>query len=299
MKRYLIILVIIICTVMSIRSYFDHKGLAHVWSRENYWLKKANPFKNYDTVVIGDSRIYQSMNPDLLLNENDLALNFGFSSISFTKHYLDSVDKIIKDGGIIFIGLTAESLTTYEGDKSLLNYQKKGPLIIHQTLRWIRLHWPNIELQRWIKWRQVPLFQNRPLVTTEIYHDNGWLESNLPEEENVQSMVNHYRELSQRFKIDSTILQDIDSRIKQWNKRNIKIFVFWTCFEEKVCLEEAPLLTTELRSKIEHDFSSAGATWLDLSGRKFKTFDGDHLTGPEAVRFSLYINEKIKTLKSL
>lgn len=271
---------------------FQGEGLNYLWQKENFWLHKANTSETFDLLVLGDSRLFSAVNPEILKQSPDeKVLNFAFPSISYTEHYLQQADTKLTQKGRVFIGLTAEALTNFEDDQSLQNYEKSGPLFIYQLMKWIRVYWPVIHLETLMLRGKVPLFQKPPRAGFDFFHPNGWIETRLDPMQDYGSMVANYRTLFQKYQIQESIIQNLEKQTLQWNQKGIKVYIFWVCFEEAVCKEEAVLLGNGMKEKIDQRLEAAGANLLLLNENKFATFDGDHLTGKEAIRFSEYLNQ--------
>jgi hypothetical protein len=293
MMKYSLLLLGLCSLVLAARFYIDYDGLKDKWAQENFWLKKANTQDKFSLIVLGDSRSYYGVNPSVL---GKSSLSFSFSSISFTQHYLEAAEKITQDQATILIGLTAEALTGFQEDEGLTSYEKSGPLIFHQTLKWIRLYWPQIELQKLFKWGQLPLFQHRPQKGFDIFHPDGWVESRKTTQDDFGPMIRHYRELSQNYKISDSLIQGLSQKVGLWVKQGKKVSFFWLCFETQVCEAETPLLPLKRKAAISADLISNGAKLLEISGR-FKTFDGDHLMASDALIYSEKISKELNQNK--
>jgi hypothetical protein len=290
MKRYVLLFILLVSSVLGMRIAFQGEGLHYVWKRENFWLNKANTHETFDLLVLGDSRLFSAVNPEILKKTtDDKVLNFAFSSISFTEHYLLKADEVLAPKGRVFIGLTAEALTHFEGDQGLSSYEKSGPLFIHQLMKWIRVYWPVINLETLISRGKIPIIQMPPRSGSDFFHTNGWIETKMEATKDYSSMVSSYRGLFQKHKIQESILVNLEKQISAWNKKGVTVYTFWVCFEAAVCQEEEILLGNGNRENINQRLQIAGAKFIPMNDSKYSTFDGDHLIGSEAIRFSEYL----------
>lgn len=290
MKRYVFLFLLLVSSVLGMRIAFQNEGLNYLWQKENFWLLKANTHETFELVILGDSRLFSAVNPDLLKQApSEKTLNFAFPSISFTEHYLQKADEIVAPQGRVFIGLTAEAFTNFEADQSLRSYEKAGPLFIHQLIKRIRTYWPVINLEILISRGKIPLFEQPLQAGFDTFHTNGWIETKREITLDYGSMITSYHGLFQQHQIKESIIQNLENQTREWTKKGIKVYTFWVCFEEAVCKEEEVVLGNGAKEKINQRLNVAGAKLISMDNTKFATFDGDHLTGNEAIRFSEYL----------
>jgi hypothetical protein len=283
----------LVISIFTIRLSLQWKGLNYQWEKESFWLRKTNSQSLNHILVLGDSRIFYAINPDILKkNHHDISLNFAFPSISFTKRYLHAASTLISEKGHVFIGLTPESLTNFETDQGMTSYQKNRPLLIELGMKWLRIVWPGIDLSLLLKRGKVPLFQNPLKEGLETFHSNGWVENKSPISTDNGSMAASYHHLFKQFKIDEEIVINLEQQVKNWTKQGIKVTAFWACFDETVCKEEELPLGNGVKESINKRLEDSGAKMIAMPKETFHTFDGDHLIGSEAERFT-------KSLKQL
>lgn len=292
MKRYVFIIIFIVLAVSGLRVTLA-PDLHRKWKQENFWLKKANLQEKYDLLILGDSRALYAINPDTLLL-NHRGYNYAFRSMSLTRRYLQKSRSLLNEKAHVILPLTPESLTRFESDKGLFDFVVKGPLLIHQGLKLVRTYWPQINLQQAILQKGISKNYLFPTARADQYHNNGWIEGT-PENYGNESLLHHYKFLAQRYKIDQKMVEELVHELGRWSSSGIKVSFLWVCFDQKICEEEKKLMPEELKKSINKKLSSRGAHYLEMPG-EFYSFDGDHLTGPEALRFSAQLAQKLKDL---
>jgi hypothetical protein len=128
-----------------------------------------------------------------------------------------------------------------------------------------------------------------PRAGTDVFHANGWIETQLEATQDFRNMVGSYQGLFQKHKIQESILLNLEKKIAVWKKKGVTVYIFWACFEAAVCQEEEVLLGGGVRETINQRLQVAGAKFIPMNESKYSTFDGDHLIGSEAIRFSEYL----------
>ena len=290
--KYIGVIVCIFTIILATHGAYEGRTLVQKWKKADFWLMKANTEETFNILVLGDSRIFFGVNPDILReNKNQKALNFAFPTISFTKHYLDQAGKLLAPNAHVYIGLTAQAFTNFNTDSGLTSFEKRGPLYMNRLMGWLRIYWPTINLELLIQRGQIPLFTNQRQSDLDIYHSNGWIESPQLPTSDGQEMAMSYRELFKKHTIKKEIVKNLNAEIMNWHKRGMKVTVFWTCFNKKVCEEEAIVLSEGVKESIDKSLVESGAEIIQTSPEKFSTFDGDHLIGSEAIRFSSQIRK--------
>jgi hypothetical protein len=82
--------------------------------RESFWAHKVDAAPVYDVVLVGDSRIYRGIDPEIIEQENAHAIrcfNYGFSSAGLDHYLLEKACSLFDPSGkkILVIGVSANS----------------------------------------------------------------------------------------------------------------------------------------------------------------------------------------------
>jgi hypothetical protein len=102
-----------------------------------------------------------------------------------------------------------------------------------------------------------------------------------------------YHSLFQRHKVQEKILKNLEHQAKLWAKKGVTVYAFWICFEKLVCSEEDLVLGNGVKENINLRLANSGVKILPYTDKRFLTFDGDHLTGKEARRYSELLKSQI------
>lgn len=250
---------------------------------ESFFIKKLVQPSEYDLVVVGSSRAYRGISPRMIEKEvgGIKAYNFAFSALHLTPKVLDDASKLLKPDGKKILLLEVDASTTREpgpdGYTDLLTlnrFEQMNAIIFGTHLARFR-PWPLRYIQKpsddgfvWSDYtkRNVDRFAKR---TPDVYHM-----FDRTQVANAASWIRSAR--SKGYIVLATAVPTSEAI----NQRDIDI----TGFDADFC-------KTEMKK--------AGAIWLDVHG-KYETYDGLHLAGDDALRFSTALGiEAAKALSSL
>jgi hypothetical protein len=125
-----------------------------------------------------------------------------------------------------------------------------------------------------------------------IYHDNGWVESQKIPADTMEAMP-YYIDDFKLHKTNYQLVDDMCNQIRIWKSNGVKVFAF----RPPAAL---PLFSLENsvgeyhEQLIKEKIISAGGCWINVNPAMYKTYDGSHLPKEEACKLSRYIALKIK-----
>lgn len=276
--RVLVILVLAVTALQFTRIDL----LRFELSREHFWLHKARTEKTYEVVAVGDSRVLYSFCPRPF---DKTVLNYAFLSQTLTKDYLQAALKRLDPKGMLFIGLSPQGLSDYQLQEHWDKIQAKGPWP-YEALKKILEGPPLHEVFR----GKSHFFSKK--VSSEVHHPSGWIESF--EESRGGDMRTSYRENFKRFPVRMERLNELTPLLKSFVEQGGQVYVFHAPTEKELYeLEIQNNLSGYDALKAREWVHSIGAQWLDIDPRGFQTFDGDHLNGQEACRFTKELKDSI------
>lgn len=263
--------------IIILLGLFRSQNLVRNYEKDLSWHRKVYNKDKYQTLFLGDSRVYHAINPDLFEN----AYNFAFSANSFTPFYLNlAKERLIKKGQRkIYLGITPESLSIYEGNKEIEKYLKHKLSLISLWNVFKRNIFTSLDLISFLKKGTFKeLNSNSPEVYNTIYHQNGWWEVSAEIKES-EAMARNYENSLKRFPPDRALIQELLTTIKDWKKEGIDVYGFYLPTSPMVAKAEKRALSKIFSfTDFIEDFNNSGGHWLNLDlNIENPTFDGDHL----------------------
>lgn len=268
------------------------QSLVRNYGKDLSWHRKVFDNGSYQTLFLGDSRVYHAINPELFTN----AYNFAFSANSYSSFYLGLAKERLKKKGQrkIYLGITPESLSLYEGNKEIDKYLKhKLPVIsLWNVIK--RNIFTSLDLISFLKtgtFREL----NSPFLegNTTIYNDNGWWEVSAEVKES-EAMARNYEQRLLKFPPDSGLINQLLKTVTDWKKEGIDVYGFYLPTSPMVAKAEKKALEkvfsfTQFREAFKH----SGGQWLDIDLEvENPTFDGDHLNK----NFAYFFTKKLYQL---
>lgn len=271
------------------------KGLTPLTSA--FWMAKTHTKKQFDVVLIGDSRLYRGIAPSVMQATlgNMTVFNFGFSSAGMSAVLLKGGEHKLNPNGkrIIILSLTPYSLTAsaalneqykeYNADMDW-PYQIPGlsVLLFPNETSWVVNHLLGFKMKEYY---QIP-------------HEDGWVESDNPSE-SVDSALHEYKQRFLKEKISPELFNYLLQQVHEWHDQGYTVFAFRPPASEKMEQLENSLSGYD-EVTIKHDFTDAGGIWIDIPDRYiYQTYDGSHLKSSSAKLLSAYIGQSVKNRISL
>jgi hypothetical protein len=263
----------------------DRVGIDHTY----LFLKKTHSPKQYDVIIAGDSRAYCSLSPAVMRQElrtEASILNFGFEANGYTEVYMKGIDHKLKKADpsatvvLAFTPMTLVPSTAYwNGYESCL--EKTGwPLYRDMYMpRMLRFFDP-------YEWRYVyrKVMGEVPVRMIWRYDPDGFVSvEQLPETREVDLAKQHNAFKNNQVKDERIEL--VMSWVKKWTSQGIAVYGYRPPANPKVVKienHESGFDEPDIVSR----FEKAGGIWVRADGKQYGTYDGYHLLGHEAERFS-------------
>jgi hypothetical protein len=260
--------------------------------RQWFWLNKTYRLSDAELIIAGDSRAYRGIDPKSFGDDLN-SINLAYSAAGFSKEYLDFVCAHFHENGkekVLILGLTPFSFTPtalknehLESFLIMSAFQRNKGLYINPTLQ---------------------LFEPRtvedlyPINTsenyTEVYHKNGWMESNdLPGDS--LSALKSYQSIFDENRVQESAVSYLMIRVDSLRKAGVTIIGLRPPTTPQMrALEDS--ISGYNEQALKHQFEAAGGLWIDVKDEYFATYDGSHLRPADARRLSKTIRDKIKQL---
>lgn len=256
--------------------------------RDSFWANKVANGKQYDIVVVGDSRIYRGVNPDIISERSGGSVfNFGFSSAGLDPILLGNAVKLLKPDGmkILLIGVTPASFT----GESLKNEHYLSLRNIPEKDLWIQQNlYPYLTF-----FNAYSLADLKKISKGENYfqtfYPNGFVYSEKTPSDTFEA-VKSYIKFLDKNQIDHQSKNIFLGLIKRLNAQGIKSYGFRVPVATPIRTIENSVFNFRL---FRNEFTDAGGHWLSLPPYGFRSYDGSHLDGPSALKLSGIIGDSI------
>ncbi|MFQ6723089.1 MAG: hypothetical protein ACLRFH_01645 [Opitutales bacterium] len=261
-----------------------------------FWLNKVYGKEQYDIVLVGDSRTYKGISPEILEKycKSYSVFNFGFSSGRINRQLLlEAYKKLKPNGARIFVfSCTPIDLINVKND------------------HWFDLYKELASLNKWpaqlynLKLKLVPWQERKKLIKAkynfsnywEMYHKkSGWCAC-WQKDIFYESTFKSYKEQFAKRSFRKTDLHDFLGNLKWCKENNINVIAF-----RMISCPEMDILEDRLSGCNFVDVKNAvlqqGGIWLERPNHlQFRSYDASHLDYQSAEKFSNWLGKKLKKI---
>lgn len=253
-----------------------------------FYQVKTSGRQRCDVIVLGDSRALRCVAPQELAPAfpGRRIFNFAYNAGGLNPEMYAAASARLDPASpapLVLIGMTPLALMT----PKTRNEQYHEILHKPRDQRWLLLHAPG--LLRWFQPTR-PSELLRPLVGVpphtryfQEFHDDGWIRSRR-EPEDPESVLESYAEELAGQTTDPVLVQALLDQTRAWTRAGVRVVAFRPPTTEAVEAAENRLLGFD-EAALAAQFTAAGGVWLDFANA-YASYDGSHLRGDAAVRFS-------------
>jgi hypothetical protein len=298
-KNQNIVITLILATILVAGLSFVMPKNKDKYLGDRFWAKKTFAPSIYDIIIMGDSRTYRGVSPEIMEKElpGTKILNFGYSNGGLNPAIFAVAEKKLWEKSlkkVIILGVTANCLTSFTQNNDQFLQEKKRPredVIERLYLDGILYHFSATSpegLRDYLK--------KQPSTNYYLneYHSDGYVESDkfpVDTMEAIPSYTNDYT----NYKVEERIVDDLMIQVKEWNNKGITVIGFRPPTTAPMrALEDTMGLYNE--AVISARFNEAGGHWVNLKTSQYKTYDGSHLDKESAVRLSEELASEIKNI---
>jgi hypothetical protein len=262
-----------------------------------YWTRKVKLIDRKNGIVIGDSRTYRGVDPETLIEVTGIDfLNFGFSSGGLNPEvYVEAGKRLTvrETNRYILIGVTPWSLTSQSAKNQQLRSEKaRTPgesidrVYTGWYLRFFRPVSPSL-----IKDHLTGKKNHLPEYYHQVYHDNGWVESDLTPADQGKHLASS-RASFQQNRVDENLVRELGEQVKRWRDDGIRVLAFRppTSIELRDIEDSLSGFDESLIRDLIH---ASGGQYIDLNFAEFFSYDGSHLSSASARKLSRYLGQKL------
>jgi hypothetical protein len=294
------LILFLICSIIlnNLKTRISYPYLNNDQEANRFWVVKTLIQKNYDIILMGDSRVYRGISPSTIEQSvpGVRILNFAYSSGGLNRYmYEEAYNKLDPNSSrkAIIIGLSAYALSEFESTNAAYITEKTRSIdyIVSNYLL------PGAEyfispinniLSDYLTSRMTA--GNIRRYYQEFY-DDGWVASRATPDDPTL-LLGSYRRTFKTRKVSTELIKQLADHTASWKKNNITVFAFRMPTARKMAVLENQSggFNEELISK---EFEKSGGIWLDFSKGAYHSYDGSHLDKDSAVKFSQDLAGKI------
>ncbi len=266
---------------------------------ELFWTRKTFAPAKYTVLLMGDSRIYRALSPEIM--EKELpglkVLNFGYSNGGLNSVMFEAAEKKLIQGGqprILVLGVTANSVTDYSKENQQYIQELTLPreevlerLYLNPVRYWFSATSPEKLKQHLQHKKDTAYYRN-------TYFMNGYVESEKYPADTTFAVSSYIDDFT-NYKVDSVHLKVLFDQVEKWSKEGFTVIGFVPPLSLPMReLEDSLGLFDE--AKIKAGFEKASGHWFNINPNNYKTYDGSHVTIESARKLSGELAEYIKKL---
>ncbi len=264
-----------------------------------FWTKKTFAPSDYNIVIMGDSRTYRGISPDIMQEflPDMKILNFAYSNGGLNHTMFNAAEEKLVDGNnpkIIVLGISPNTVTGFssKNDQYFQELGRSREEILERLYLYPILYWfsPTSleELVNKIKEKKEVFYYRN------TFHMNGYMESEKYPVDTLEA-IPYYEDDFAQYKVEEENINDLLQQVKTWNNQGIKVLAFRPPVSVPMkMLEDSVGKYDEYR--IKKGIEESGGYWIDLAQGNYKTYDGSHLDVESAEKLSVKIAEKIEAL---
>jgi hypothetical protein len=263
---------------------------------EHFWTRKTLSTQKYNVVVMGDSRVYRGVSPDVMKEylPGLKVLNFGYSNGGLNPTMFRAAEaKITKSDKekVIIMGISANTVTGFTENNNQYLQELTRPreevierLYFSPVKYWFSPTSPEGLKQHFWGVKENTYYYNH-------YHLNGYVLSEKFPVDTMEAIPSYIKDFT-NYKVDQRKLSDLYQQVSEWTQHGILVFGFRPPVSHPMYLLEDTLgLYNE--TAIKTSFTAAGGYWIDLQHTDYQTYDGSHLEERSAIKLSKKLAESI------
>lgn len=300
-KQNNILFTLLTATLLTVSLSFVLPKNGEKYLGDMFWVRKTFAQANKNVVLMGDSRVYRGLSPEIIKKELPALniFNFGYSNGGLNPTMFEAAENKLKldhKTKVIVLGVTANCLSDYTKNNQQYLQELNRPreevmerLYLNPVSYWFSATSPeNLRSH----------FQNRntPKESWYIskYKMTGYVESDKFPVDTLEALPSYQKDFS-KFQVDQKHLTELFTQIENWSNQGILVLAYRPPISKPMLdLENEMALYNE--KQISEGISKAGGHWIKLENSQYKTYDGSHVDRISAEKLSLKIAHEIKAL---
>ena len=268
---------------------------------ELFWTRKTFAPAKYDVVLMGDSRLYRGLSPEIM--ESHLpglkVLNFAYSNGGLNTAMFEAAEKKLSQNNkpkVIVLGISTNTITPYSAGNQQYIQELIRPreevlerIYLNPLRYWFSATSPEELKQHFSNSEETAFYRNK-------YFMNGYVESEKFPVDTMEAIPSYIKDFT-NYKVESKNLEVLFKQVEKWTKEGIVVVGFtFPVSQPMQMLEDTLGLFDE--AAIKAGIEKASGHWIDFNPANYKTYDGSHLTIESAKQLSNTVGKEIEKLIS-
>jgi hypothetical protein len=285
-------------TLVTALSFVLPKN-AEKYLGELFWTRKTFAPPKYNVVLMGDSRVYRGLSPEIIESHlPDLkVLNFGYSNGGLNPTMFDAAEKKLAQNDkakIIVLGISANAITDFTAANKQYQQELNRPreeiferIYFNPLQYWFSATSPEKLKKHFSKVEETSYYRN-------TYFMNGYVESDKFPQDSMEAVAYYINDYT-NYKVTPEKLDALFQQVKKWTSTGIRVVGFVPPISQPMRnLEDSLGFFNE--TTIKAGFERASGNWIDIESTQYKTYDGSHLTIESAQKISHIIGKEVEKL---
>jgi len=266
---------------------------------ELFWSRKTFAPAKYNVVIMGDSRVYRGLSPEIM--ETHLSglkvLNFAYSNGGLNSTMFDAAEKKLakKDKPkVIILGISANTISGYSAGNQQYMQELNRPreevlerIYLNPLRYWFSATSPEKLKQHFSQTDEPSYYRNK-------YFMNGYVESEKFPVDTMEAIPSYTKDFT-NYKVEPKNMEVLFEQVKKWTNAGIIVVGFTPPVSHPMQILEDTLGLFD-EEAIKAGFKKASGHWIELNPANYKTYDGSHLNIESAQRLSHKVGEEIEKL---
>lgn len=259
-----------------------------------FFVQKTHQDRRYDGVVLGDSRGLRGIAPEVIeekLPGSDI-FNFSFNAGGMNPEMFHAAEQLLDPASpdpCILLAPTSLSLLPH----NLANAQYHEFRATPRDQVWLIRH--AFPLLDWLRPLKLSSFGYLLAGATpeerlyQVFHESGWIETDQVPHDDYED-VRHYLDGAAKTAVMPELVAGIVNQVEAWTAAGIAVYgVFPPAYAPRIAKEDSVFGFD--RQAFAASFEAAGGVMLDPQVADPASYDGSHLTGDAARRYSAALGE--------
>ena len=267
---------------------------------EYFWTHKTLSNQKYNVVLMGDSRVYRSLSPELMRTHlpDQKILNFAYSNGGLNPTMFKAAEAKLSQKSnqkIIVLGISANTITAYteNNNQYIQEFNIPREEVIERMYFSPVKYWFSPTSPEKLK----ALYFDEPPTSyyKNKFHLNGYVHSEKFPVDTMEAIPSYIKDFT-NYKVDEQKLETLYRQVARWKEKGIVTIGFRPPVSQAMYqLEDTMGHYNE--AAIKANLINAGGYWLNLNSTNYNTYDGSHLNESSAIKLSeklaLFIKQTI------
>jgi len=285
-------------TLVTALSFVFPKD-AEKYLSELFWSRKTFAPAKYNVVLMGDSRVYRGLSPQIM--ESHLPgfqiLNFAYSNGGLNSTMFEAAEKKLAKNDepkVIVLGISANAISGYSAGNRQYIQELTRPreeiferIYLNPLRYWFSATSPEKLKLHFTKAKETFYYRNK-------YFMNGYVESEKFPVDTMEAIPSYTKDFT-NYKVEPENLEVLFQQVKAWTETGIIVAGFTPPISQPMQMLEDTLGLFD-EAALKAGFEKASGHWILLNPANYKTYDGSHLDIESAKQFSHKIGEELEKL---